>query len=55
MFAFGTERFFARALRLLVPQMRRGFAFNIHETQDDRFLKLSRKVPRVFDWSHCEF
>ncbi len=50
MFAFGTERFFVRALRLLVPQMRRGFAFNIHETQDDRFLKLSRKVLHVFVW-----
>jgi hypothetical protein len=43
MFAFGSERFMTRMLRLVVPLVRRGFAFNIHESEDTRFLKLPRQ------------
>ena len=43
MFAFGSERFFQRTLRLIVPLMRRAFAFNIHENEDARFLQMPRQ------------
>jgi SAM-dependent methyltransferase len=44
MFAFGSRRFFEKTMKRVMPSIREGFAFNIHETTDERFLQLTREV-----------
>jgi hypothetical protein len=47
-FAFGSRAFFHTMVTHSVGMARRGFVFNIHETEDTRFLLLSREEARLF-------
>ncbi len=47
-FAFGSRAFFHTVVTHAVAMARCGFVFNVHETEDARFLRLPRQDAQLF-------